>query len=92
MVWMRNSALPQMRKLFGRIEQDFKKGDKLTLVITNNYSVEAFKGKKSVVFATTNAFGGQCYNLAYCFFIAGAYSTCYTFFLLYKKFSNKQKN
>jgi hypothetical protein len=44
MVWMRPAALPDFRKLWGRIEKDLRKGN-YTLIIQNNYPVESFDGK-----------------------------------------------
>lgn len=35
--WMRVSALPKFRKLWGKIETDLKKGDVITINIVNRY-------------------------------------------------------
>ena len=58
-VWMRVAALPTFRKLYGRIEKDLKKGDKITVQVHNRFNVAAFKGKKSLVLSTTSFLGGK---------------------------------
>ena len=47
MVWMRTSALPTFRKLYGKLEGGLKKGS-YVVRIKNNYNVNNFGGKKSI--------------------------------------------
>lgn len=42
--WMRVAALPRFRKLWGKIEIDLKKGDKLSVTIENRYNTFRFDG------------------------------------------------
>lgn len=47
--WMKTSALPNFRKLYGRINSDFKKGDVITFGVTANYEVRSFSASKGIV-------------------------------------------
>jgi hypothetical protein len=42
--WMRLSALPKFRKLWGKIDGDLKQGDVVTVTILNQYNTYAFDG------------------------------------------------
>jgi hypothetical protein len=58
-VWMRTAALPNFRKLWGKIEQEFQPGDNITVGILNRYNTYSFKGKKKLVLSTTSWLGGK---------------------------------
>lgn len=73
MVWMREAALPDFRKPWGRIERDLYKGNYI-LSITNNYPVKSFKGKKYFILSTVNALGGRNYFLATLYMVIGGFS------------------
>jgi len=79
-VWMRTAGLPTFRKLWGRIETDISPG-KYTIEIQNNFEVRPFKGKKSVVHATSNVLGGKNYFLAISFLAVGGASMLFAFLL-----------
>lgn len=70
MVWMRESGLPNFRKLWGKVETDLKKG-KYSMEIADNFNVAPFKGQKKFVFATANALGGKNYLLANAHLVLG---------------------
>jgi hypothetical protein len=55
-VWMKIAALPTFRKLYGRINDDLKKGDILAFDIDSKFDVDAFSGKKAIVVATAASF------------------------------------
>jgi hypothetical protein len=58
-VWMRTAALPNFRKLWGKIEQDFQPGDTINVAILNRYNTYSFEGKKKLVLSTTSWLGGK---------------------------------
>jgi len=58
-VWMRIAALPTFRKLYGWINEPLATGTILTFSIVNNWEVESFKGKKSLIVSKSNIFGGK---------------------------------
>ena len=72
-VWMRPAALPNFRKLWGRIKQDLNEGEYI-LQIMNNYDVKKFNGKKYVILSNVNKFGGNNRFLGICYIIVGGIS------------------
>ncbi|XP_047314457.1 putative ALA-interacting subunit 4 [Impatiens glandulifera] len=59
MVWMRKAPLLTFRKLYGKIEVDLKKGDKIDVIIYNRYNTYSFNGEKRLVLSTTSFLGGK---------------------------------
>lgn len=74
MVWMRTAALPTFRKLYGRIDGDFKKGDTVSFQIQANYVTESFKGTKSLVVSNLNDLGGKNPYLGISYIVVGSLS------------------
>lgn len=72
MVWMRPAGVSTFRKLNRKIDRSFKKGDKITVSITDSFDVSAFGGSKSVVFSNVSWIGGKNDFLAYAYIITGA--------------------
>lgn len=70
-VWMKSAALPKFRKLYAKIDHDFKKNDILSIDITANYEVESFSGSKTLILTTLNSFGGKNPYLGIAFIIVG---------------------
>jgi hypothetical protein len=78
---MRTAALPNFRKLYGKIEKDLQANTTITVTIENNYNTYSFGGKKKLVLSTPSwiggknsflgrayiAIGGLCLFLAVCF-------------------------
>lgn len=74
-VWMRPSGLPDVKKLWGRIEKiNLKKGDNITLTVENNYNVDIYNGDKSIILSNSNEFGGDNTFLGICFLTIGGIS------------------
>ena len=74
-VWMRPAGLPDVKKLWGRIEKnDLKKGDKLTIRVESKYDVDKFNGDKSIILGNSNIFGGNNTFLGICFIVVGIIS------------------
>jgi hypothetical protein len=81
MVWMRPSGVPQIRKLWGRIEKDLDEGD-YTLKVFSHYFHEDIDIEKYFVLSTTNAFGGKNYGFAVLYILAGSICWCLAISLL----------
>ncbi|KAL8045617.1 hypothetical protein ABFX02_08G126100 [Erythranthe guttata] len=58
-VWMRTSALPTFRKLYGRIEEDLDADDVISVNLFNNYNTYSFSGSKKLVLSTSTWLGGH---------------------------------
>ncbi|WJX59609.1 hypothetical protein P8452_44915 [Trifolium repens] len=58
-VWMRTAALPTFRKLYGKIEVDLEKNDRISVTLQNNYNSYSAHAKKKLVLSTTCLFGGK---------------------------------
>ena len=94
LVWMRPSGLPNPRKLWGKIDQDLKKDDIITIIITNNYDVSYYEGKKKIILSNTTIFGGNNKFLAICYIIVGGLSLISAIFfpIGYKLQMQKEKD
>ena len=55
---MRPAALPDFRKLWGRIEDDLDSGN-YYINVQSNYDISEYDGEKWIVLSTTNIFGGK---------------------------------
>ncbi|XP_051133026.1 ALA-interacting subunit 1-like [Andrographis paniculata] len=84
-VWMRTSALPTFRKLYGKIETDLEADEKITVEIQNNYNTYSYDGKKTLVISTASWVGGKNDFLGKMYMTVGGTSLCLAivFILLY---------
>ena len=91
MIWMRPAALPDFRKLWGRIEKDLRKGNYI-LTISNNYPVKQFNGEKYFILTTVNKLGGKNYFLAIVYLVVGGISILvgFLFWFGYKKYNTEK--
>ncbi len=79
-VWMRTDLMPTFRKLYGKINHNFKKGDTLVFDITANYETSSFKATKSIVLTKLGDYGGKNEFPGQAFTVAG--SCCIIFGVL----------
>uniref|UniRef100_A0A7S3H6C7 Cell cycle control protein 50A n=1 Tax=Spumella elongata TaxID=89044 RepID=A0A7S3H6C7_9STRA len=84
-VWMRPAALPQFRKLYGKIDHDYKKGDTLTFTVTANFEVESFDGSKSLLISNLGEFGGKNPFLGVAYVVVGSISLMFALLFVVKQ-------
>lgn len=69
--WMRSAGLPNFRKLYGKIDSDFKEGDEIIFRVDLNYEVNSFDGKKFLVVTNMSNIGTKNRSLGNAFFLSG---------------------
>ncbi len=72
--WMRTAGLPSFRKLYGKIDGDFRAGDQITFDLTLNYEVLSFGGTKSLVITNLGVTGTKSTALSGLFVVMGSVS------------------
>ncbi|KAM9850692.1 transmembrane protein 30C [Aulostomus maculatus] len=77
-VWMREAAFPNFKKLYGvlrRAKKPFTKGlpaGNYTIEISYNFPVQYFRGRKEVVLTTLTWFGGQNHFLPIAYLVTSS--------------------
>ena len=71
-VWMRTASTPTFRKLYGRINGDFNKGDVLTFNITANFQVNNIDATKALILTVLDEFGTKNDGLGIVYLVTGA--------------------
>ena len=71
------------KKLWGRVEQELKKGS-YTVLVENNYQVGNLKIGKGVELTSSSILGGRQFFIPVALIVLGIASLAYTFYLAYK--------
>jgi len=85
-VWMKTSSLPTFRKLYGRIEGNFNKGDRLVFNLIANFEVDSFDATKTLVISNLGGMGGRNTFLGLAFTTIGSLCMVFGFVLLGKAY------
>jgi hypothetical protein len=80
-VWMRTAGLPTFRKLYGKIDEDFSKGQTIIFEVITNFEVNSFSGSKALVISTIGNLGGSNPYLGVAYIVVGI--LCLFFGLLF---------
>jgi len=84
-VWMRPAALPRFRKLYGKLDADFKEGDVVVFTVTANYEVDSFDGSKSLLLSNLGEFGGKNPYLGVAYIVVGCISLLFALLFIVKQ-------
>ena len=84
MTWMKIAPFSNFRKGWGVINNDIPAGD-YNLMVTNNWDVQTFGGRKYFVISNANEFGGKNYFLAYSYIAFGSLSILLGILFIFRK-------
>ena len=72
MVWMRLSAMPRFRKLYGRIDEDIPAGSTVLIRVHSRYPVQTFGGSKALMISSTSWTGANMLGFGIIYMVSGA--------------------
>jgi hypothetical protein len=84
-IWMRPAALSTFRKLYGKIDGDFKTGNKLVFTVDANFEVDSFSGSKSLLISNLGEFGGKNSFLGIAYCVVGSISLMFALLFVVKQ-------
>lgn len=91
MVWFRTAARPIFRKLYGRIQGPFTKGQVLKFSVDCNFEVASFGGTKTLVISTLTSMGGSNTYLGTAFIAVGILSFLLTILFVVKQMVSERR-
>lgn len=90
-VWMRTAGLPTFRKLYGKIDADFSKGDTMSFQVLANYEVSSYDASKGLVISTLGTMGGKNPFIGVAYIVVGSISLVLAFLFALKYFLDPRK-
>ena len=84
-VWMKTASLPTFRKLYGKLDGDFKKGDMITFDVTANFFVGDIAASKALVLTASGEFGSLNMNFGIVYLAVGGFCMLLFVILLCKQ-------
>ena len=91
MVWMRTAGLPTFRKLYGKIDGNFKSGDVLSFSVIANFEVNSFNAGKGLTLSTLGEMGGKNPFLGIAYIVVGTISLLLAILFAVKYFVDPRK-
>lgn len=91
MVWMRTAALSTFRKIYGKIEGPFTKGQTLIFEVENRFDVKSYGGTKALVISTLTSMGGKNAYIGTAFLVVGCISILLTAMFVLKHLTSDRR-
>jgi len=81
-VWMRTSASPNLKKLWGRVDETIQPGT-YKMLVNDHTDTSEFDATKYVLLSTTTKFGGKNWVLGISLLAAGGISTLWLLIFIF---------
>lgn len=88
-VWMRTAMFPTFRKIYGKIDGNFKTGDSLTINVEANFEVDSFNAEKTLLISSLGTYGGKNVFIGQFYITIGASFLAFGVALLVREQVNK---